>query len=451
MEDLRKVSSQQLYTFWKNFSVGLLSFVVIMILSMVLPFYFSPVVTLIVAAYLYTILYNNKLKAQSSCMIVPYAVFFCLISYSFLSIVLNILHIWEIIWLPKEMTFFVKPYVSALILDPTCVVALTFIYFRRHKLSMCIDCMLQRGRSSERGKLGLILDHESRLQLRNLIWIFLFLSVSVWVYYFIFYYHESEINSRDWYVFVWLNIIALVLDELFFSLRYYNLYLDLKENDEIITPEELHDLSAKTYLRFYVICGNKIYINEKSYDPRTPYKEVIDTPFITKRSVSGISVTEVETIIKRMTGYDGKLRFFYGRKSPDLERHSLLRYFYFLDGNIEDYPDIRVSGEWMDFDELKKIYSFRPGKMSPTCVSDITRMATIILTQKTFNENGFRKNKLASYRPTFDLKEVEANDYDFQDDKWIKISLFNSDTKLYRLKRWWRNRRGGKNNRAQWS
>lgn len=60
MQDLGKVSSLQLYTFWKNLSVGLLTVVGVLAFSILLPFYFSPIVALIAAAFLYTVLYNNK-------------------------------------------------------------------------------------------------------------------------------------------------------------------------------------------------------------------------------------------------------------------------------------------------------------------------------------------------------------------------------------------------------
>ncbi len=183
-------------------------------------------------------------------------------------------------------------------------------------------------------------------------------------------------------------------------------------------------------------------------DPRTPYKEVIDTPFFTKRTMNGISVDEVKRIIKRMTGVDGELRFFYGRKAAELTNHSLLRYFYFLDGKPEDYPELNTEGEWMDFDKLKYYYSNNAGKLADIMVTDTTRLATIILTEKTFDERGYRKSKIKFYNPSFNLHDVKRSDLDFQDDKWIKISLFNSDTPLYSFKKKWREFLGSKKKKS---
>ena len=319
-------------------------------------------------------------------------------------------------------------------------------------MNICLNCKISTGDYSGESKLGKILSHESYLQLRNLIVLFGLLSAIIWFYY-LNYYVDAELNGRDFYMFIWLNVIGIIFDELYFAFRYYNLYLDLKDNDELITQEELSDMTAKTYLRYYVICGNHIFLNTHVVDTTRSRGRVIDTPFFTKRSVNGITIPEVSSLIKRMTGVnDGELRFFFGRKNPGLERHNTLSYFYFLEGNWEDHPEMNVEGEWVDFEMLKRIYSFHPEEISSMMVSDITRMATIILTQKIFNEDGFRKIKLKSYQPSFNLKEVKKNNYDFQEEKWIRISLFNSDTKLYRLKKWWRGlkRRSEDKSRREW-
>ncbi len=454
MQDLGKISSLQLYTFWKNLSVGLLTVVGVLVFSILLPFYFSPIVALVAAAFLYTVLYNNKLSKRSSCMIVSYSIFYCLILYSFVSIVLNVLYIWEFIWIPPEFTFFAYPYIPSLMLCPICFLTMIIIYLSGNKLSICVDCRLQYGDSRERGKIGSILAYESHLQLKNLMVIFGILSIIIWGYYFYYYLGTPDVNDRDWYVFMWLTIIVFLLDEMYFIFRYYNLYLDMRENNEIITQEELHDMTAKTYIRYYVICKDHVYMNYQPADSKAPSKPVIDTPFFTKRSVNGMTIPEVTNTIRRMTGVnDGELRFFFGRKMGGMDRHSLLRYFYFLDGNPEDYKKLDIDGEWMSFDNLKKIYSFYPENLARICVSDITRLATIMLTYKIFDERGFRRNKLKTYRPTFTLNEVRESNIDFQDDKWIRISLFNSDTPMYRMKRWFRNIISGKENKKvnQWN
>lgn len=438
MQDLDKVSSTQLSNFWRNLSVALMVLIGVMLLSQILPYYFSPIVALIGAAVLYTILYNGKLH-DMSCMVIPYSIFYCLISYSFFSIVLNVLFIWGMIELPKEIIFFAAPYIPSLILDPICFITLIVMYLRRNSLSICVDCKFTRGLSIERGRLGAILQNESKFQLRNLISMFGILSVAVWVYFFTYYDKSADLNGRDNYIFFWLNLIVFVVDLIYFVVRYYNIYLDLKDSGQIITEEELSDMTSKTYLRFYVVCGNSLYLTPKAIDKQSPFREVIDTPFVTKRNVNGITTDEVNRIIKNLTGVtDGHLRFFFGRRIPDMTKHSLLRYFYFLDGSPEDYPELKLQGEWMDFNRIKGIYSKSPSLLDKTFLSDISRTTTIILTQKIFDDRGYRKIKVKSYQPTYDLQEIRDNDYDFQDDKWVRIAMFNSDTKGFYMRRMWK-------------
>lgn len=435
MKDLDKINSSRLFSFWKNLSLGLLIVLVSMFIAQVLPYYFSPIITLIGAAVLYTMLYNGRIESNPSCMLVVYALFYSMITYAFITIVINILYIWGIFSLPKELTFFSPPYIPSLMYNPICCLVIGFMLIRGNSMNFCNDCKFKNGLSIDRGRFGQLLHKENKVQLFNLFCLFLVMSVIVWVYYFTYYDKSADVNSRDKYIMLWLNLLCIVIDELYFALRYYSIYLDLKEEGNIITEQELSDMTTKTYLRFYVICANSIYVNTKIMDPRMPYREIIDTPFVTKRNVNGITTAEVNGIISSMIKIPGHLRFFFGRRNPDLEKHSLLRYFYFLDGTPEDYPEVRLAGEWMDFNRIKNIYNSSPTLMSSTFLGDMSRMATIVLTQKIFDDRGFRKIKVKSYQPTFTLEEIRQNDYDFQDDKWIRVSMFNSDTKGFHMRR----------------
>lgn len=386
-------------------------------------------------------------------MVVPYAMFYCAISYSFVSIIVNILDLWSFIEVPKELSFFNEPYMPSLILDPICFIVLAVFQLRRRRLAICIDCKISRGLTIERGKLGEILSTESHLQLKNLLWMFGILTIIVWVYYFVWYYKNALVNDRDWYIFVWINVISIIIDEIYFGSRYYNIYLDLKDNGEIITEEELSDMTTKTYLRFYLVCGNKIFINDHVADPYQQDNFVIDTPFITKRNVNGIATGEVHSIIQRLTGImDGELRFFYGRKSPDISKHRVLRYFYFLNEEDGACPAIQLDGKWVDFEQIKAVYNQHPKALSVTFLTDISRMVTIILTQKIFDEKGYRKINIKSYRPSFNLEEVREKNYDFQNDKWIRVSMYNSDTRGFQLRRLWGRALNGnvKNDSREW-
>ena len=437
MKDLGKVSSTQVYGLWRNLTVSLLAVVAVLVFSKILPYYLSPVVALLVASGLYMYVYNERGATIKSCIIPSISILYSIVAYAFLTIILNLMHIWGLFEMPHEFIFFTDPFIPALILNPMSLIVISMIYFNHRKLKMCIDCRSKRNMGWHRGAGG-ILRSESHLQLKNFIIMSGILSLIVWAYY-QFGYLDINVNARDSYIFTWLTVIGIILDWLYFSWRYYNLYLDLKENNELITPAELRDMTAKTYLRYYVVCGNYLYLTPHAQDPNAEGIEVYDTPFFTKQSMNGMYGDDVKNLIRQMTGVEeGTLRFFFGRKSPMDTKHSLLRYFYFLDGDISDYPELATAGEWVSFDKVKYMLSNMSYKMSELTLYDLTRLATIILTEKIFNEEGFRKTGIKSYNPTFNLLDVKNSKLDFQDDKWIEISLFNSDTPLYKLKKWWR-------------
>lgn len=438
MKDLSKVNSNQIFEIWKNISVGLLTIILVIVGSQLLPFYFSPIVGLLGAAFLFSLLYANKKKYGINCMLVPYSLFFCLIAYSFISILVNVLYVWGWMQIPNEFIFFNEPYIPTLWMNPIAFFTILIIYLRRKRLQLCIDCRLQNGSHADRGVYGSIISTETKFQLKNLLAIAGILTVAVWTYYLI-EYKDINTNPRDRYIFFWVTVILLALDILYFLLRYYNLFLDLKENNELYTPEELTYHEGKTYLRYYVVCDNYIYLTVNDGDATNPNHRGLDTPFFTSRLQPTVTTPEASEIIRKMTDTkDGHLRFFYGRRTPDIARHKVLRFFYFLDGKPSDYPDMPSGGEWIDFEDLKQIYSLHPDMLSTMTMNDMSRMATIMVTSKVYKENGQRRLKIKGYQPSFDLLDVRNSNIDFHDDKWMRISLFNADHKFFRLRSKWK-------------
>ena len=435
MDTLRKIDSQQLYKFWEVLALSLAIIIVMFCVTKMLPTLLSPIVSLFCAGLLYQIVKTIR-QRTGGCVLLPYVIFLSLIVYSFTSIVINILDAWKIVIFPDEIIFYKHYYIVSLLYIPTAFLTVVVAYIRRKHLKFCIDCKLSRADAMSINRINNIFSSESYFQLRNMMVLFGSLTVIIWGYYLI-YFVNININARDNYVFLWLVVIALTIDEVYFIYRYYNLYLDLKERDDIISRDEMEDLTQKTYLRFYVICDNAIYVNPETKELKSKYGEVIDTPFVTRRNMHGISQPEINNIIKVMTGVVGELRFFYGR-ATSLKDVSLLRYFYFVNPVDGKMPELRTKGEWMDFNKFKKIYSEDAARISDISTLDLTRLATIVIAHKTYDDAGFRRSKIRSYQAHFNISDVYNLDLDYQSDRWIKISLFNSDVPMYRFKRWWR-------------
>lgn len=433
MEALRKVNSVQLYWLWRNFAIALLCMGGTIAATHMLPFYFAPVVSLLACGVLYTMIWNSRRSETPSDMTAAVAMLYALFLYTAISVAFVVMHVFKVYPFHDELIFFNEPYMPSLILLPSafCTSLLMLISKTARKfIGTGLDEVCQ-----ERGYFALIAARENTLQLRNMVLLFLILSGVIW-WYFLHIYVDVDLNGRDWYVFVWIVIFGVLIDEIYFIARYYNLYLDLKENDEIITPDELRDITAKTYIRTYAVCGEYMYIVRDAEDRLLQRKGVVDTPFVSKRNVNGVPTTEVRNIVEKMTGVKGgELKFFFGRHLEGQKQHSLLRYFYFLDGSPQDYPLLGNKGEWVNFNDLKLLYANKKEAMASTAVHDLSRLATIILTERVFDENGHRRNKIKSYRQHLSLADVRNTHIDLQDDKWIRIANFNSDAKFFRLKK----------------
>lgn len=433
----------QLYSLWRNFAIALLCMGGTIAVTHMLPYYMAPVVGLIACGALYTMLWNNRGSGSRNDMTVALIMLYALLGYTFVSIGLVLVFVFDLFPVYRELVFFNEPYMPSLILLPLVFMSSLALLLDRN-IFHSKNLHRTQFKAGERGYFNLLSSREISLQLSNIVTLFALLTGLTWWYY-LKLYVDVDLNGRDWYVFVWIVILTILIDEVYFMARYYNLYLDLLEHDEIITPEQLRDITAKTYLRCYAICGEYIYVTHNAEDKLFQKKGVIDTPLVTKRNVNGVPTTEVKNIVEKMTGVKGgELRFFFGRSLDGVDKHSVLRYFYFLDGSPEDYPELATKGGWMNFGELKRIYASDPGRMNSIAVNDISRLATIILTERVFDEEGNRKNKILSYHQHLRLADVRKSRLDFQDDKWIKIAHFNSDARFFRLQRFIRNLFGRK-------
>lgn len=447
LKDLYKVNTRQVYLLWRNFVLALLVIMLMTLLSSVMPSVYAPIISTVACAILYFMVYNHTYSDSETCVIIPYTAFITTLVYTFVLITLNLLNIWGILSLPEALIFFDGYYLPALLLGPTGIIVSTIIYIRRHKLAICSECKLQNGGPIERGRSGIIFSRESEIQIKNLILLSVVSSILIW-WYFIYEFNTVSITSRDTFIYLWSQLLLFVGDAVYFGIRYYNLYLDLKERNELVSPSELQNVTTRTYLRYYVICGDSIYLCTKDKDELRDehYGSIYDTPFLAYRIINGVPEQEVLSTIQRATGVnDGMLKFFFGRRVSDIGEHRILRYFYFLPGEPGDYPLLKVKGEWLSSEKFKTLYNTRPMCLGTTFLADMSRLATIMVTSKTYNERGERRNKLMQYRPSFNFLELQDSDVDFHDEFWIRISLYNSDHRFFKLTQWLRH--GRRNNK----
>lgn len=431
MEVLYKVTNRQIFQLWRNIAISYIAVIAIILLGKYMPVYLSPIISMLLATSIYMMIMKFSKGKEDSCMITMYASFITLLLYTIVLITLNILYTYELLGIITEFIFLHRPFKPILLLAPIALIVSVYMYRQKSNMSICIDCKLRIGDSFERGAWGAAQKYESYAQLKNSILVFSVIIITTWGYY-LSSYKNTSIDTQDTFVFIWVTIIFIVIDMIYFFVRYYNLYLDLKESNQIFLPEE-NLKKEQTYIRYYLICGNHIYITRNSSDNSGPGK--IDTPFFIKVDKPRISLSQADDMIKKISGVDnGELRFFYGRISQKPRKNKMLRYFYFLDGDIDQYK-ITTEGEWINYDEVKEIYGENPDILHSIFIADTSRVARILIAEKTYDSRGRRKMTLSNYTPTYDLFDLYNSTLDFQNDKWIRISLLNSDSRLFRIRR----------------
>lgn len=445
MKDLFKVNILQLYLFWRNLSLSIALLMVLLTISTFMAPIFSLGASLVVAFIIYSRIYINKTSHHPTYMLVGYSLLLSVLIYTFVCLALVLIHIWTPLTFKDEFLLLNRPFLPILLLAPVCFFTLVVCYLSRKRLHRYLDRMFDVETDYFlKGKLGAILSHESARQMRLLILLFGVLTAINWSYYVWFFFNDAVANGRDIYIFFWLNIVIMGAFLGYLLMHHYNLNAELKESGKLVTPEQVKLMGDKSYVRYYVICGNRIYLSPDMQSNEYPTQTMVDTPFFYRRAGVLSSEREIEDEVKKLTGQPGELKFFCAFTVPGLENHIVARYFYFLDGEPEDYPELAKAGQWYSFAELHKIRKNRPHGLSSYLIADCLRLLTILNTEKNYDERGNRRFKIKSYVASLSLEDIRKSDIDFQSNKWIDISRFNADVPLFKVRRFFRDLRPGR-------
>ena len=110
MEIFNKVNSRQLYLLWRNFTITIVTIVIVLSSMKILPVIFAPFISLIGASFLYLYIIIIKRKANSQCMIIPYTMMYVMMGFSLILIVLNVLFAFNIIHIKEEFLYYNRPF-----------------------------------------------------------------------------------------------------------------------------------------------------------------------------------------------------------------------------------------------------------------------------------------------------------------------------------------------------
>lgn len=407
--------SKGVWNLWLNWCIP---FTFVMLIFIAAPMYgdtFTVVCSFFILCFSHTVIFINRREKSRYCLIVPYLIELVLLLTAISIFVLNIVgknFITEISGQPYNYSL---PKMPVLFFAPFALVLTVWLKHKKRKCLFCQDCLSRLGMSPERCVLSRLYYKEATLQTDLIVYISIVLTVIEWFFYFKFYVN-TNFNSLDIYVYVWLPITIFVSSLIFFTIRYYALKRYLCSDDFVIS----------TKVRFLLISGNKIRIKNEDIFFDTPAK--VEIPY--RRSISEIEVNDIFSKVSDYKRY--KIRFLY-QNSDFKTTSNVLHYAVFIHDDLNDDEDEIL--QWFNLDELKFLMGIKV--ISPLFKNEINRIYTYAMTWKTYEKTGKRRYKIKYYKPTFRLEDMETWGIDYNDPIWLYVSKVNEDSRFFKVRTFW--------------
>ena len=412
------VSSYSPYIIWRNYAIGAAAISVVPFAIMLLPAGFCQLFTLVLSLSLFAFVRKNRVSKCETCALVPYVV-----ARSLLFVTIAYVAIDAVAYLDVPTSKVVK----VLSIPMIHLIVLIVMRIRRHNYVICQDCILRNGFSSERKTMGQFYNQEYSYLVPRMTNVCIICNILVIGYLFIsFHWFKS---TADYVVVYFMPLIVSSINLLMLRYRFYliNIYLEQesRQSDSIL------DKGIKM-VRINVFAGEKVYFVQRSgsYDSMfSLYDEFSEK----------LSVGLVKNILSEQFGVEvlGNIKFLYGSLDAK-NRRSIEHYMCFIESenSVEESAErLGLTGKWFKPQEIMTLYY--TNDFSSLLKSEIYRIFTVLATAKTYNADGSRKVPLAGYVPRITIADVKNTDFDFSDNRWMVLSRFNKDDKLYRVKLFW--------------
>ena len=324
-----------------------------------------------------------------------------------------------------------NPYITVLVVAPVEIaVALWALYSKNPPF--CINCRRTHGEPVERGFLGLLFAQESKFQLKMFLVLATVLTVVSWGYYFLFYININ-LNTPDRFFYVWVPILYSLATIIYMGMRYAAIYTYYHHNRDL---NPVFD-EAISRVRFLIISGDKILLAPTENALLSVPVSKLDTPValsLPRRDF--IPVNEAEDLFFNYTSLKAAtMRFMYKVTANS----TISNVFHFI-ATLDDRDSIAGTpiegGEWFTIHEIQKLLEAR--QLDSRFSAEVVRLHDVVMAWKTYDKTGRRRYKIANYVPSFRLRDINSWDVDFNDPLWLNIKACNQDTRLWKLRRFWR-------------
>lgn len=364
-----------------------------------------------------------KTKGMPWCYRIPAVTVSTLLISAFIMFLINIFGInWEPKWVKPQPFNELIPYVCALIIYPVaCFVSLWFRVVGNRSRT-CVNCTIRNGNYTERGLLAKLFQQESDLQLKFLCIMSGIVAVIDWSYYYL-YYINVNYNSPDLFFFIGIPTAFTILSVIFFFTRYNSMWRHYCHNPAM---EAIHGTS--TAMRYIVIVGDHILLDlYNGITVDTPVKCFI--PFTTE-----ISHSKAEETFRELTGVKApRLNLAYESE----ETTTLANSFHYLCffNNISEISGCRVQGQLYSLTRVLQMA--KTSILAPEFKAELERIYTVAMAWKTYTPEGKRIYPVKNYRPSFRIRDIKDYKVDFNDKRWLTITVNNEDKYFFKLRTFW--------------
>jgi len=403
-------------------------------MGMLIPKVWLPLIALAVDIAMFAKVRRNRTDGRHICGLIQFVAAWAMFWSAAIMVVINFMNTR---WFPKWLfdSGFSNPdipYISVLIVAPVTMLVTAYTIFRGHNLNYCFECRMRYGSSSERGVLGNIFSQETAFQLKLLLWMSMAEAVAGWLYY-AFCYINTDINTPDTFVFLWVPVAVYAGTAVYFGLRYTSLLEYYRQNLGSVAS----GYGRFSMMRFLVICGDCILLREPEGDSSDVISDLrLDTPVKVRASYrERMTDSDAIAYFRNLSGLGQiPVRFLYVNTNFDFDSN-IFHYACFLDDR-QDIAASHLKGGWYTLPQIQRLNG--EGRVAPALAAEINRIYTISMAWKIYDRRGRRLHPIKHYKPTFRLSDFRKWDVDINDSNWLFVANNNEDCRFYRLQRLWR-------------
>lgn len=426
-----------IYGLFQYWAIGVGSLIVMGVLPLILPPFWTPFIGIISALILLRMRRANDDSRFPLCGRIIYICNLSLVWSSLIMIAMYILihhtSLIQTMWLLDLPINSAIPFIPILIIAPVTALVSAWLIRRGHAHHVCQNCQIKHGDRNERGFIGRLFDQEGNYQLWLLFATSIMLSIGEWIYYFAFFVNVN-FNTPDTFYFVWCPTILYCLTLIFLGIRYSGL---LVYYNRVIEGGPLNHGSF-SQIRFLIISGDEIFLTTNTDDSSSIMLEddKIDTPAIlTIDHRNNIPDWDADTFFKGLTGIaPDALRYLY-RTNTEESGCNIFHYAALInDPKVIDRA--RVNGQWLTVNALQ--LHINRGAVAPLLASEVYRIYNITMAWKSYDRRGFRLYDIKNYKPTFRLRDLANRNVDYNDSNWLFVAANNEDRPFFKIRRLWR-------------